>query len=91
MPLVVESSAVGSNVGESFHQTEPCPSIVPLPLIVIPSSFVNSIHCKRPDPQALELVGAMILPSNYIKFDSVNLGIKFILSLMQNSDDTLLN
>ncbi|WRX21292.1 hypothetical protein QQP08_013779 [Theobroma cacao] len=76
LPVTVPSSALGSKVGESFHQTEPCPSIVPLPLIVIPFSFVNSIHCNRPDPQAPELVGAMILPSNCVKFDSISLGIK---------------
>ncbi|PON84213.1 hypothetical protein TorRG33x02_199670 [Trema orientale] len=60
----VTRSSVGLYVGESFHQTEPCPSITPFPLTVILSSFVKSIHCKIPEPQDAELVGAIILPSN---------------------------
>lgn len=58
------SSSIGSSNGEFCHQTEPLPSIVPLPLIVIPTSFVNSSHWRRPEPQAFESVGAMILPSS---------------------------
>lgn len=58
------SSSKGSSSGESSHQTEPLPSIIPLPRIVIPLSFVNSIHHSRPDPQALAFVGAMIVPSS---------------------------
>lgn len=46
------------------HQTAPFPSIVPLPLIVSPTSFVNSSHCRMPDPQWLEPVGATMVPSN---------------------------
>ena len=50
----------------SSHQTEHWPSMMPLPLIVILLSFVNKIHCKVLSPQAAELVGAIILPSNCI-------------------------
>ena len=37
-------SSVGFSVDESLHQTEPCASITPLSLTVIPVSFVNSSH-----------------------------------------------
>lgn len=37
---------------------------MPFPLIVILSRFVNSIHCRRPEPHDPEPVGAIILPSN---------------------------
>lgn len=46
------------------HQTLPRPSIVPLPRIVIPRSFVNSIHHSSPTLQSLASVGAMIIPSS---------------------------
>lgn len=42
--------------------------MIPLPLIVNPLRFLNSSHCKRPEPQGWELVGAMILPSNCMVF-----------------------
>lgn len=58
------SSSIGSPYGASFHQTAPFPSIVPLPLTVIPTSFVNSSHCKSPEPQYFAFVGAIIVPSN---------------------------
>ena len=58
------SSSNGSLYGESCHQTEPFPSITPLPWIVIPLSFVISIHHSRPEPQALAFVGAIIVPSS---------------------------
>ncbi|KAJ0911348.1 hypothetical protein HanRHA438_Chr06g0262241 [Helianthus annuus] len=48
---------------ESVHQTEPLPSRVPFPLIVNSSRFVNSSQWSAP-PQALELVGAKIVPSS---------------------------
>lgn len=67
------NSSVGLTVGELFHHTEPCPSMMPCPLILIFVSFVNSIHWRRPDPQAWELVGAIILPSNCINDESTKL------------------
>jgi hypothetical protein len=52
--------------------------MIPFPLIVILFSLVNSIHCKVPEPQAEELVGAMILPSSYMCFNEHNrLNIEF--------------
>lgn len=59
--------AVDRSVVMSFHHTEPCPSIIPFPLMVIFVSFVNSIHCRIPEPQANKLVGAIILPSSCTK------------------------
>lgn len=58
------SSKGSSSYGTLCHQTAPFPSIVPLPLIVSPTSFVNSSHWRRPEPQWLEPVGATIVPSN---------------------------
>nr|GEY52237.1 hypothetical protein [Tanacetum cinerariifolium] len=59
----------GSSSIEFVHYTEPLPSTVPFPLIVSPTSFVNSSHCRRPLPQAFAFVGAIIVPSNCF-FDS---------------------
>lgn len=62
------SSSIGSSNGASCHQTEPLPSMIPFPWTVIPLSFVKSSHWKRPLPQALEFVGAMIVPSSWEKY-----------------------
>lgn len=62
-------SSRGSSSPEALcHHTAPFPSMVPLPLIVSPTNLVNWSHCSRPEPQGLELVGAMIVPSNYTNY-----------------------
>ena len=58
------SLSIGSSSIECVHQTEPLPSMVPFPLIVSPTSFVNSSHCRRPLPHAFAFVGAIIVPSS---------------------------
>lgn len=65
------SLSIGSSNVVSCHQTEPLPSIMPFPLIVIPLSFVNSSHCNRPLPQALEFVGAIMVPSSWKRFNTL--------------------
>lgn len=64
--LLLGDSSVEDSI---FHQTEPCPSIIPLPLNVNSVTFLNSIQCGIPEPQELESVGAIILPSNCMKCD----------------------
>lgn len=60
------SSRGSSSEGELCHQTAPFPSTVPDPLMVKPTSFENSSHCRMPEPQGFVPVGATIVPSNYI-------------------------
>lgn len=58
------SSSIGSSNGEFCHQTDPLPSMIPLPWTVIPPSLLNSSHCNSPEPHALAYVGAIIVPSS---------------------------
>lgn len=46
------------------HQTDPLPSMVPCPAMVIPLNLVNWIHWSNSNPShALRSVGARIVPS----------------------------
>lgn len=77
--LLFESFAEGATDSNSlFHQTEPCPSMIPSPLIVIPLSFVNSSHCRTGSPSLwvcwsynftiqLKQIRETSLSSNYLK------------------------
>lgn len=73
------SSSKGSLYWVSCHHTEPLPSIMPFPWIVNPTSFVKSNHCNSPLPQALEFVGAIMVPSTWKnthpKYDFEHLGV----------------